>query len=96
MLPIGGDCVPVVLLPVVPDPLIPGLSLVDPAAPDPIPLELLPDCCASTRGAAVKTMARVDMIVLLSLLVIDIFSSFHYMLLHLLVSTRQLHCLTLC
>jgi hypothetical protein len=77
MVPIDGDCVPVVLLPVVPDPLIPGLSLVDPGAPAPIPLDPLPDCCASTKGAVTKTAARADMMVLLSLLVIDIFSSFH-------------------
>jgi len=75
MVPIDGECVPVVLPPVIPE-LVPGLSD-GPAAPEPIPLELLPDCCASTRGAATKTTARANMIVLLSLLVIDMLLFLH-------------------
>jgi hypothetical protein len=82
MVPIDEDGVPGVLYPVapgvVPEPLmlglVAGLLLVDPGVPVPIPLELLPVCCASTRGAVTKTTARVDMTVLLSLLVIGIFS----------------------
>src|SRR5438128_6226637 len=63
IVPIDGDCIPVLVL---------GLSPVDSVLPAPIPLELLPglsDCCASTRGAATKTTARANMMVLLSLLV---------------------------
>src|SRR5690349_11926748 len=75
IVPIDDDGVPVGLLPVAPEPLIlepvPGLSD-GPAAPVPIPLELLPDCCANTRGAATKTTARANMMVLLSLLVMDV------------------------
>jgi hypothetical protein len=81
MAPINGECVPVGLPPVVPEPLIPELvpGLSDgPVAPDLIPLELLPDCCASTSGAATKTTARANMMVLLSLLVIDMFLFLHY------------------
>jgi hypothetical protein len=70
IVPIDGDCIPVVL-PVVPEPLIPepmaGRSD-DPVVPVPIPLEPLPDCCASARGAATKTTAKADVMVLLSLL----------------------------
>src|SRR5918999_688925 len=63
MVPIDGDFVPVVLRPepVIPVPVL-GLSL------GPMPLEPLPDCCASTRGAATKSTARPNTIVLLSLL----------------------------
>src|SRR5215831_4979415 len=94
VVPIDGDCVPVLVL---------GRSLV---VPGPIPLELLPglsdccaglsDCCASTRGAATKTTARANMMVLLSLLIMDILLFLHYTLLHLPGSPPRLHCLTPC
>jgi hypothetical protein len=67
MAPINGECVPVVLPPVVPEPLIPELvpGLSDgPVAPDLIPLELLPDCCASTSGAATKAISGKDITLL--------------------------------
>jgi len=70
IVPIDGDCIPVVL-PVVPEPLIPEPILgrsEDPVVPVPIPLEPLPDCCASASGVATKTTARADVMVLLILL----------------------------
>jgi hypothetical protein len=73
MVPIDGDCIPVVL-PVVPGLLIlglvPGLSAADPVLP----------ACANTRGAATKTTAMANTMVLLSLLVMDILLFLYYTL----------------
>src|SRR5262245_19381725 len=69
IVPIDGDCVPGLVL---------GLSLVGPVVPGPIPLGLLPGCCASARGAVTKTTARANMMVLLSLLLIDILLFLQY------------------
>src|SRR5438034_11130179 len=85
---IDGEVVPGALLPVVPAPpmlgLVLGLSLGDPVV------------CASTRGAATKTTARANMMVLLSLFNICVSPLLTQVTSYLLASTPRLHCLTPC